>query len=235
MRPIPLAPLLLLALGACAAAPPSVVTGPPAPRSPADRVTMDTAIESARLVVGRVEPVAERVCRERSAPGTDCDFSIVVLLDPRLPPNAFQTEGRGGRPVIGFTRSLVADARNTDEVAFVMAHEASHHIEGHLARQRVSAREGQALFGALAQLGGGDEAAVRRAGELGGFVGARRYSKAFELEADRLGALIAARAGFDPVRGSAFFARLPDPGDRFLGTHPPNADRQAAVRAAAGL
>jgi hypothetical protein len=32
-------------------------------------------------------------------------------------------------------------------------------------------------------------------------VGARRYSKAFELEADALGTVIAARAGYDPLRG----------------------------------
>ncbi|MDZ4136092.1 MAG: M48 family metalloprotease, partial [Paracoccaceae bacterium] len=63
-------------------------------------------------------------------------------------------------------------------------------------------------------------------------VGARRYSKGFELEADALGAEIALRAGLDPVRGAQFFARIPDPGDAFLGTHPPNADRMATVRAA---
>ena len=51
----------------------------------------------------------------------------------------------------------------------------------------------------------------------------------FELEADALGAEIALRAGFDPVRGAAFFNRLPDPGDQFLGTHPPTANRLAVV------
>jgi hypothetical protein len=40
---------------------------------------------------------------------------------------------------------------------------------------------------------------------------------------------IALMAGYDPVLGAAFFSRLPDPGDRFLGTHPPNAERQAEV------
>ena len=31
--------------------------------------------------------------------------------------------------------------------------------------------------------------------------------------------------------GTGFFDRLPDPGDRFLGTHPPNAERKAVVAA----
>ncbi|MFN4204725.1 MAG: peptidase M48, partial [Tabrizicola sp.] len=35
----------------------------------------------------------------------------------------------------------------------------------------------------------------------------------------------------DPVRGSGFFDRLPDPGDKFLGSHPPNAQRKAQVAA----
>jgi predicted Zn-dependent protease len=67
-------------------------------------------------------------------------------------------------------------------------------------------------------------------------VGARTYSKDFELEADALGTVISMRAGFDPIRGAAFFTRIPDPGNRFLGTHPPNAQRIETVRrVAAGL
>jgi predicted Zn-dependent protease len=57
------------------------------------------------------------------------------------------------------------------------------------------------------------------------------YSKEFELEADALGAEIALIAGFDPLRGTGFFDRLPDPGDKFLGSHPPNRQRKALVAA----
>ncbi len=63
-----------------------------------------------------------------------------------------------------------------------------------------------------------------------GLVGARRYAKDYELEADALGTVLAWEAGFDPERGAAFFARIPDPGNRFLGTHPPNAQRIDTVR-----
>lgn len=229
----PLALVLLLA--ACAQAPlplpdTPIATGPGAPQPAGDRVTSETAVANFRVVVGRVEPVAEQVCRQRAAPGTNCDFRIVVDADPRLPPNAFQTLDARGRPIVGFTRALIAEARNRDEIAFVLGHETSHHIEGHIGRARQSALAGQALAGALAELGGADETGIQRAAQIGLAVGARRYSKAFELEADRLGTLITGRAGYDPLRGAAFFNRLPDPGDRFLGTHPPNADRLAAVR-----
>ena len=52
----------------------------------------------------------------------------------------------------------------------------------------------------------------------------------FELEADELGTVIAVRAGYNPLIGAGFFTKIPDPGDKFLGTHPPNGDRLAVVR-----
>jgi predicted Zn-dependent protease len=71
---------------------------------------------------------------------------------------------------------------------------------------------------------------IETAQNIGGTVGARTYSKKFELQADSLGAQIAQRAGYDPVLGVQYFQRAPDPGDQFLGSHPPNADRINVVR-----
>ena len=79
----------------------------------------------------------------------------------------------------------------------------------------------------------GSEDTVRAGAQLGARIGARTYSKTFELEADALGALMAARAGYDPLRGADFFFRVPDPGNKFLGTHPANADRLATVQVVA--
>ena len=42
------------------------------------------------------------------------------------------------------------------------------------------------------------------------------------------------QAGYDPVLGATYFTRIADPGNKFLGTHPPNSARIAAVRAAVG-
>jgi predicted Zn-dependent protease len=191
---------------------------------------VETAARNFVEVVRRVEPVAENYCRAlRQA--TDCDFQIVIDDRPGQPPNAFQTVDENGRPLLGFTLALIADARNRDELAFVLGHEAAHHIAGHLPRQRDTALAGAILAGVLAQAGGAGEQAVSAAQEFGATLGARQYSKDFELEADSLGAEIAYVAGFDPVLGAAFFARLPDPGDRFLGTHPANAQRQSTVAA----
>ncbi|MEL6531983.1 MAG: M48 family metallopeptidase [Pseudomonadota bacterium] len=180
-------------------------------------------------VVARVEPVAERECRAR-VQGVNCDFTIFVESDPRAGVNAFQTVDPGGRPVIIVTTGLLEAVINDDELAFVIGHEAAHHIRQHIPQQVDAARRGALVFGVLAQMGGADEAGIREAAEVGATVGARRFSQEHELEADQLGTVIAARAGFDPVRGAAFFQRLPDPGNRIFSTHPPNAQRQAVVR-----
>lgn len=186
-------------------------------------------------VVRIVEPVAERECRARTA-RVNCDFLIIVDDRPDQPANAFQTVDRSGRPIVAFTLQLIEDAQNRDELAFVLGHEAAHHIAGHIGRQQQNAVAGAVIAGSLAVLLGGGQEAVEVAQQRGARVGARTYSKAFELEADALGTVIAARSGFDPIRGAEFFTRIPDPGNRFLGTHPPNAQRIETVRrVAAGL
>ena len=195
-----------------------------------DTSDLRTRARSFLAVVADVEPVAEAECRAQN-PLRNCDFRIVVDDRPGMPPNAFQTLDAAGRPVIAFTLPLIAQVANADELAFVLAHEAAHHIAGHLERARQSAAAGAAVFGRIAgQMGGADPASIRTAEQFGAALAARSYSQEFELEADALGTVIAAMAGYDPVRGAAFFARLPDPGNRFLGTHPPNSARLAIVR-----
>ena len=83
--------------------------------------------------------------------------------------------------------------------------------------------------GVIAQASGLSAEEVSEAQDVGAGIGALRFSKEFELEADMLGAEIALLAGYDPVRGAAFFDRLGDPGDKFLGSHPPNAQRKSVV------
>jgi|APEBP8051073058_1049385.scaffolds.fasta_scaffold00140_69 predicted Zn-dependent protease len=212
---------------------------PPAPAAAgADggRLSPQDAARNFVTVVERVEPVAERFCRQQAGPGQNCDLQIVVDRRRNLPPNAFQTIDEQGRPVVGFTLALIADARNEDEIAFVLGHEASHHILGHIGRKQQGAEAGAVLGTMLGQATGADAATMKQWQSFGASIGARRYSKEYELEADALGARIAWYAGYDPVRGAGFFSRLPDPGDQFLGSHPPNAQRLQQVGAVvAGL
>ncbi|MFZ5964193.1 M48 family metallopeptidase [Thalassococcus sp. BH17M4-6] len=235
--------LMISALAACEPLPPQAPQPSPSqdtratdapPRSNADlRQRAEIAARNFVQVVETVEPVAESECR-RVAPRMNCDFLIVVDDRPGQAPNAFQTLARDGRPIVAFNLALIASVDNADELAFVMGHEAAHHILGHLTRMQQNAAVGAVIFSGLASMSGANAASVRTAEELGAAVGARTYSKDFELEADRLGTIITKRAGYDPIRGAAFFTRLPDPGNKFLGTHPPNSARIDIVRRTAG-
>ncbi len=221
--------LLALVLAGCGAPPP-----PPTPSAGTDELnrrvlSAEAASANFASVTRDIGPHAVNECRRRTST-MNCNFRIVVDPNPNAPVNAYQTLDDAGRPVIVFTRAMIETARNADELAFVMGHEAAHHIEGHLARQNQNAAAGAIIFGQLAGLTGGGSTAIDAATQLGALVGSRTYSKEYELEADRLGTIITARAGYNPMIGVRFFDRLPDPGDRFLGTHPPNAQRAELVR-----
>lgn len=227
-----LAPAALLILSGC------VTIAPPAPPVPLDDAPFaapepvlapQAAARNFGQVVRQLAPVAEAECRVR-LPGERCDFQIIVDTTPGAPANAYQTRDASGGPVIAFTLALIAEARNADELAFVMGHESAHHILSHIPRSERTAALGGVLSGAVVAALGADPTTVQTAQEVGAAVSGRFYSKDHELEADELGTLLAWQAGYDPERGAAFFGRIPDPGDSFLSTHPPNAQRLAVVR-----
>jgi len=234
MHPLPF--LLLLAtlgLSACVSPARQPITIPPpisdtrvAEAPPPDAAS---AARNFQRVIADVKPVAESYCRERR-PDLNCDFRIVIDPGESPHPNAYhRLDPQTGQPLIGFNSALIMDARNPDELAFVLGHEAGHHIAGHLPRTQTSAMAGALILGTLTAIGGGDAGMIQSAQEIGASVGARTYSQDYELEADAIGAVIAWRAGHDPMTGAAFFSRLPDPGNSFLGSHPPNQRRQQIV------
>jgi len=227
-------PLAAAVLAACVptgpdypAAQPSL---PPAPVTPP--LSPAAAQANFTSVLARMESVIEGECRARTR-GVNCDYRISVLSRPGEAPNAYQSLDGAGRPIIAFNSALIAEARNSDELAFVMGHEAAHHIAGHIPRQQQTALAGGLAGGLLAAAIGANSSTIDLAQDIGASVGARVYSKDHELEADGLGTVLTCGAGYDPIRGSAFFARIPDPGDRFLGSHPPNGRRVATVQSVA--
>lgn len=201
---------------------PSVTT----PRSPRQ------AAQNFISVIGRMEPAIERECMARRTTNINCDFQFVVDDRLDLEPNAFQTLDSSGRPIVGFTVSLIAAAQNADELAFVVGHEASHHILNHLDRKATSATAGAVILGGLAAAVGADTTTISTVQRVGAGVGSRVYSRDWELQADYMGAIITLNAGYDPVNGAEFFRRMPDPGDRVLGSHPSTAARMGQVQRA---
>lgn len=175
----------------------------------------------------RVEPEAERSCRELhpKARKQFCDFVIKVHNDPKQPPNAFQSVGKDGRPVITFNINMIRTIHNDHEIAFILGHETGHQIATHLIKTRQNATAGAVVGGILAGVLGAN---VQAGVDLGGMVGARSYSKGFELEADRIGTHIASRSGYSAIIGARSFNRTKG-SNAFLSTHPPSQDRINAV------
>jgi predicted Zn-dependent protease len=227
---------ILLALGACATIPAGPVWQPgtvdvPVQSQPMRR-DVSAGVADYRRAAARVEPVATRMCREiyPARPRNYCAFDFRLVDDPRLGPNAFQTVGEDGAPVVAMTIQLVAETDNADEVAFILSHEAAHHVAGHIEKSQTQAMAGALVFGTLAGLGDASEEVMREMMDLGASLGGRVYSQSYELEADELGTLIAIRAGFDPVRGAVIFTRAAlSGGGGLLSTHPASLQRQAAV------
>ena len=198
-------------------------------RTTPDTVSTDQKARNFVAVMQRMGPSVEQQCLSRRRGPISCEFKFVVDDRDGMEPNAFQTVDSAGRPIIGFTLSLINETQNADELAFVVGHEASHHILGHLDAKMNSARTGAIILGTIAAATGGSTAAVRGAQDMGAQFGSRYFSKDWELQADYLGAIITRQAGYDPMRGAAFFDRLPDPGDRVLGSHPSREARKAQV------
>ncbi|PYF11100.1 peptidase M48-like protein [Rhodobacter viridis] len=225
---------LPLVLAACEAPQPGL-DGASLPRPKAPVVTVETGPDAHTaaanfLAVARdMEPRIESECLSRTHGRMNCDYQVMVdeRSDPQ--PNAFQTLDARGRPIVAFNLALIAEARNRDELAFVMGHEAAHYILGHLEQKTSDATRGALILGALAAASGADADGVAQARDFGAEMGARAYSKDYELQADALGTVIAWNAGYNPERGAMFFTRLPDPGHSFLGTHPANGERIAVV------
>ncbi len=222
---------LIAAVAGCEVSQGSGGVPAPMPQAVAEAAMVSPEVAAANFVAvaRRMEPLIEAECRAR-AKGQNCDYQIVVDDRPGQSANAFQTLDGAGRPVVAFNLALIAEARNADELAFVMGHEAAHHIAAHIPRQQQDAMTGALILGTLAAVGGGDPTAIRSAQDIGATVGARSRAKDYELEADRLGTILTWDAGYDPLLGAQFFTRIPDPGRTMLGTHPANALRLDVVR-----
>lgn len=241
-----LALLSATAAAALSACTPVVVSDTPELPTPTQKTAETTVMAPSRTtplspkqaannflsVIRKMEPAVERECVSRRTTDINCDYQFVVDDRIEMEPNAFQTLDDNGRPIIGFTVSLIAAAQNADELAFVVGHEASHHILNHLARKSGSATAGAIILGGLAAAAGADSSTISSIQQVGANVGSRVYSKEWELQADYLGAIVTMNAGYDPVNGAEFFRRMPDPGNQVLGSHPSRTARMAQVQRA---
>ncbi|HET8727141.1 MAG TPA: M48 family metallopeptidase [Alphaproteobacteria bacterium] len=147
--------------------------------------------------------------------------------------NAFALPG--GK--IGVYEGIFRYMENDAQLATVVAHEIGHNQARHSA-QRLSASTASniGLQAVSAALSAGN---IGYANEIAALLGAGvqygvllPYSRDQELEADRLGLVIMARAGYDPREALDFWANMSQSGPRppeFASTHPAPGNRIAQI------
>ena len=185
MHRIPLTLCLFVFLTGCVSTGPAPVATTPYEKPVVQR-SASNAVARYRRVIARVEPVSERACLSiyPRIQRTFCDFVFKVDENPKQPPNAFQSIGPDGRPVITFNIAMLQTVKNDHEIAFILGHEAGHQIAQHINQKVDNATTGAILGGLLmASIGADPQAGV----DLGGMIGGQAYSKKFELQADRIG------------------------------------------------
>jgi predicted Zn-dependent protease len=149
--------------------------------------------------------------------------------------NAFALPGKK----IGVYEGMFAVAEDTNQLAAVVGHEVGHNQAEH-SRERLNSAAatsmGQQLLAAALQIGN-----VGYATEIAGLLGAGieygvilPYSRNQELEADSIGLMNMARAGYDPRAAITLWQNMQAAGQRapeFLSTHPAPDSRIAALEA----
>ena len=149
--------------------------------------------------------------------------------------NAFATPGGN----VFVSRGLLLRVHSESELAGVLAHEISHvALKHHLADIQKNAQKNLALDLASVKSGGLAGEAARAVARVGLESYVRGLSRDDELAADRMGVVIAARAGYEPYGLVAVLQSLEALPEQEAGqslllkTHPSPADRIAALQAA---
>ncbi len=177
-----------------------------------------------------LERVGYRIARAAAKPEYRWEFKLIESKTE----NAFCLPG--GK--VAVYTGILAKCKNEAALAAVLGHEVAHATARH-GGQRISSALGvQAGITALQLILGGEDSRDRRllfaALGLGANVGVLLpFSRANESEADEIGLIYTARAGYDPREAPRFWDRFGNDGSTpvFLSTHPKSRDRKAALEA----
>jgi len=188
-------------------------------------------MESVRGVGARIAPVADEDLKAAGLPPFQWEFNVIEEQTV----NAWCLPG--GK--VAFFTGILPICQDEDGIATVMGHEIGHAIARHGA-ERITTGLGieivaQALETGLSKSKPATREAVIGAFGLGSQLGvALPFDRNQELEADHIGLMLMAKAGYDPRKASQFWERMAAQSQgappEFLSTHPSDENRIAQIR-----
>lgn len=188
-------------------------------------------ISKDRAMNDQLRRVGDRISKVVFWDMPDADWEFVVFDVPQI--NAFAMAG--GK--VGVFSGLFKVARNDDQLASVIAHEIAHVTAKHV-HEKLSQEMAVSTIGAVGMIGGlaGGASmltidALSQAYGISTTVGGLAFDRKKEKEADYIGLMYMARAGYNPEDAvkvlealEAESANDPTPAG-FLSTHPSNPER----------
>ncbi len=192
-------------------------------------------VSSDQEKVSMVRRVGHRTAKAADRPDFQWEFNVIED-DKQI--NAWCLPG--GK--VAFYTGIFPVTKTEEGVAVVMGHEVAHALARHGAErmsQGLLAQFGAQAAGILLSTKSPQTRDVfEKAYGLGANLGLLAYSRKQESEADRIGLILMAKAGYDPKEAVEFWGRMDkaaggkssDGLAKYLGTHPPSKERQEAIR-----
>jgi len=190
-------------------------------------VKQESKLSGDARINSMVSEVGRRIATAADKP--DYKWEFVVIEDKSV--NAFALPG--GK--VAFNTGIMPICQDEAGIAAVMGHEVAHALARHgserMSQQQALSIGGVALMAAISGRSPVVREGVMQAYGLGAQVGVLLpYSRKHELEADRIGMILMAKAGYDPRQAVSFWERMlarkegsaPPP---FLSTHPSDQKR----------
>ena len=201
-----------------------------------EKLKKSTPISTDKANTALLQRVGTRIAAVAPLPGAQWEF---VLFDAPDNANAFCLPG--GK--VGVYSGILAVTRDEAGLATVIGHEVAHAVARHgaerLSQGLLLQYGGELLSQVLQTQPQAAQQLILGAYGIGGRVGVvLPHSRSQELEADRVGLLYMARAGYDPRQAVVFWQRFSAHAQssgsspvEFLSTHPLDSTRIARLEA----